>query len=187
MRDLFYMALTNAAVVAVLAVPAYGISRWGKRPALAQSPLAVHPNQTGDASALASALPIGELGKGNGHGKSRGYGAAPRLAPVLDNGVANQSLPELPLDDILHLAPAPHSPIAETTLSAEPIEVEAAIEPIAPMQTAAAFPWERTLAICWLAGSGLVFGLAIWPWRPSPAVCSACNQCEPMCRNSRPI
>ena len=35
MRDLFYMGLTNAAVVAVLAVPAYGISHWGKRPALA--------------------------------------------------------------------------------------------------------------------------------------------------------
>ena len=60
--------------------------------------------------------------------------------------MANQSLPELPLDDILHLAPAPNSPIAETTLSAEPIGVEAAIVPTARMQTQPDFPWERTLA-----------------------------------------
>ncbi len=162
MHDLLYMGLTNAVVVAVLAVPAYCVSRLGKRPALAhllwlfiliklvtpplwQVPIRLPISKEEASTTTAAITPPPQ-----------------DFFPDNDNLAANRSILELQVGDEQGLKPAPISQIAEPLSLPESGNAEAAIEPTAPMQTPTDFPWEPALAFCWLAGSGLVFGLAIW-------------------------
>ncbi|HEV8062414.1 MAG TPA: M56 family metallopeptidase [Gemmataceae bacterium] len=162
MHDLLYMGLTNAVVVAVLAVPAYCVSRWGKRPALAHLLwlFILIKLVTPPLWQVAVRLPISTA-----EAPSTTVDVQPPpqdFVPNIDNIVANQALSQLPGVDEQQLSPAPIIQAAEATSPPGPHGVETAIVPIAPTQTPAAFPWEQILAFCWLAGSGLVFGLAIW-------------------------
>lgn len=159
MNDLFHLGLVNALVVAILAAPAYCLSRWGKRPALAHMfwllilvklvtpplwrvPIAV--DQVPDRSDKLALRPsaIDE--------PTQPSTATSHAAPVMEEPIRSAE-------------PEPvQPPQLEPVKSIAPIaaaETDAAPPSSTSLLPAFSFPWKEALQFCWLAGSLIVFAL----------------------------
>jgi beta-lactamase regulating signal transducer with metallopeptidase domain len=162
MRELLNVGLANAVVVIFLAIPAFGVSRWAKRPALAHVlwlfiliklvtpplwhiPLALPASQTASLEKTASVETT-----------------IVERAPVTE-GTATEPAIEVPL---LLAQPVNEPPVVESAVAATAPPVPLAIGPTPlPANTIdlpLEIPWQTIVGFWWLAGSSIVFGLTIW-------------------------
>ncbi len=146
MHELLYLGLANAATAIVLAIPAYAVGRWGKRPAMAHvlwvlvlvklltPPLWKLPVKFSGATEQASSrvLPESNL-----------------LASAPTNLEAAQSV--LPVGDVALPAAPPHFPATPR----ETVELPSSPEGFA-------FTWQHMLSFGWVCGSAGIGILTLW-------------------------
>ena len=162
MPDLLNLCVANAVVVTFLAIPAFCVSRWAKRPALAhviwlfiliklvtpplwKVPVALPISQT-TASAKSADLEMPMV----------------EPAPVTEAATTQPAI-EIPL---FVAQPSNDPPVLESAVPATPPAVPVAVDPTprpeAVIDLPLGIPWQNIVGFWWLAGSAIVSGLTIW-------------------------
>ena len=162
MSDLLNLCLANAAVVVFLAIPAYCVSRWAKRPALAHVLwlFILIKLVTPPLWQVPLALPVSQpasLNKPADHETPQVV-----IAPVTE-GATTQPAIEMPT---LVAQPANDVPVLESAV-AIPAPGPIASDPTPPPPDALTelpleIPWRTIVGFWWLAGTSIVFGLTVW-------------------------
>ena len=161
MRELLNLCLANAVVVTFLAVPAYCVSRWAKRPALAHVLwlLILIKLVTPPLWRVTLALPVSQTASFDKTPNPESPTVEPAPVTASDTNPAEIEIPavvEQPVNNV---------PILESAVpTSAPLPV--AFEPTPPPDASAELPleipWQNVVGFWWLAGSSIVFGLAIW-------------------------
>ncbi|CAN5320308.1 hypothetical protein BH10PLA2_BH10PLA2_02870 [soil metagenome] len=133
MNDLLQIGLANAAIVTVMAIPAYALSRWGKRPAMAHLLWVI---------VLIKLLtpPIWQI-------PVKWNRPVPEIASDTPNSIAH------PINEALEI-----SALEITANNSEPVTPEPALVAEPSFEAATSFSWRTVLATVWICGS-LVIGL----------------------------
>ena len=146
MHDLFYLGLANAAAAVVLAIPAYAVGRWGKRPAIAHFlwVLVLAKLLTPPLWKLPVKLPGAQE-----HGSVRS---------LADDGL----LPSAPTNLEASKSALPVGGVAEPPALPVTPSLEAAPVATLPKEDVSAITWQQVLSFCWIGGSAVIGTLTLW-------------------------